>query len=153
MRMEETLATPASFRFTGSSVVTLQELPSGGAWPDITTDNKLIQTDQPVNFGFKWTVSGALVSLLSNQNKWKVQLHFEKWGPMEFDANPAGTRLVSFVPVSGHEYNVVISIPGNTIPEGVYDVVAILRLYDPNGRPLPVAGIAELGKIEYYESL
>ncbi|MCW5922495.1 MAG: hypothetical protein KIS77_09130 [Saprospiraceae bacterium] len=152
MQVEETLATPQSFRFTGQSVVTIQELPTTGPWPANLIDNKLIQCEQPVRFGFQWTVSGVLVPLLSNSNRWKVQLHFEKWGPLEFDLGANGTTYVNFVPVSGHTYNVVITLPANSIPEGVFEVVAILRLYDQRNQPIPVAGFAELGKIEFYEA-
>jgi len=152
MQIEETLATPQSFKFKGNSVVTIQELPTTGPWPDNLTDNKLIQCEQAVRFGFKWAVEGVLVPLLSNANKWKVQLFFEKWGQSEFNLGASGTATVNFVPTSGHTYNVVITLPANSIPEGVYDVVAILRLYDGRNQPIPVAGFAEMGKLEFYEA-
>jgi hypothetical protein len=152
MQVEETLATPGSFRFKGQTIVTVQELPTTGPWPANLTDNKLIQCEQATRFGFQWSVEGVLVPLLSNANKWKVQLFFEKWGEKEFNLGANGTASVNFVPVSGNVYNVVITLPANSIPEGVYDVVAILRLYDQRNQPIPVAGFAELGKIEYYEA-
>jgi hypothetical protein len=152
MHVEETLATPTSFRFNGSSVVTFDELPTSGPWPANLIDEKLIQCEQAVRFGFQWSVSGVLVPLLSNANKWKVQLHFEKWGETEFNIGTNGTATVNFVPVSGHTYNVVITLPANSIPEGVYEIVAILRLYDQRNMPIPVAGFAELGKVEFYEA-
>ncbi len=81
-----------------------------------------------------------------------MQLFFEKWGQSEFNLGASGTATVNFVPTSGHTYNVVINLPANSIPEGVYDVVAILRLYDGRNQPIPVAGFAEMGKLEFYEA-
>lgn len=153
MTVEETLATPSSFRFEGDTLVTVAEMAApAGDWPQQLGDEKLIQTKQPTNFYFKWKVSGALVPLLSRENRWKIQLYFEKWGQTEFNIGAVGTQTVGFVPVSGNEYNVAISIPSNTVPEGIYDVVAVLRLADQFGKPLPVAGFAEFGKIEYYQA-
>lgn len=149
MIVEETLATPSSFRFTGRALATIQELPAAGPWPSDLTQNRLIQTEQPINFNFEWQVSGPLVPLLDRGFKWKIQVYFEKWGVSESAVAPNAT--VSYVPVSGHTYHAVINLPANSLREGIYDVVAVLRLYDSAGRPLPVAGFEEMGKFEVYE--
>jgi hypothetical protein len=138
MFVEETLATPASFRFNGRALVTSHELPTTGPWPADLTNQRLIQVEQGIHFHFEWSVGGVLVPLLDRGMKWKIQLFFEKWGQSESSTNPSAT--VNYVPTSGHTYRSFISIPANTISEGVYDVVAVLRLYDSAGNPLPVAG-------------
>jgi hypothetical protein len=149
MKVEETLATPSSFKFTGRAFATIQELPAAGPWPSDLTQNRLIQVEQPINFGFEWQVSGPLVPLLDRGFRWRISVYFEKWGMSESPVAPTAT--VGYVPVSGHTYNANIVLPANTLSEGVYDVVAVLRLYDGTGKPLPVAGFEELGKFEIYE--
>lgn len=151
-KVEENLASPKSFRFCyGNAVCTDEQLPSDCCWDDAILNNSLIQVEQGVNFGFKWCVEGCLVPLLKC-SYWKIQLHFEKWGEPEFDLGSVGVQKVKFVPESGYQYYNVISLRPNTVPEGVYDIVAVIRLYDNAGNPVPVAGFAELGKIQFYEA-
>ncbi len=149
MIVEETLATPSSFRFTGRTLATMHELPASGPWPSDLTQERLIQVEQAIHFHFEWQVSGALVPLLDRGFRWKIQVYFEKWGVSESAVAPTAT--VSYIPVSGHTYRTVINLPGNSLSEGVYDMVAVLRLYDASGNPLPVAGFEELGKFQVYE--
>ena len=152
MKVEENLATSQSFKFKGTSIVTMKELPSSDeCWPDTVQNNQLIQCEQGATIGFQWSVSGCLVPLLKC-SKWKIQLFMEKWGETEFDLGSAGIVNVPFVGTSGHLYTQAITLRPNTIPEGVYDVVAVLRLYDTNNNPVPVAGFAELGKVEFYQA-
>jgi len=150
MLVEETLATPQSFKFQGNAFVTTHELPSTGPWPGDLANQRLIQVEQGVHFHFGWSVAGVLVPLLDRGMKWKIQVFFEKWGESESPVNPSVT--VNYNQTSGFNYRALISIPGNTLSEGVYDVVAVLRLYDANNLPLPVAGYEEMGKIQFYES-
>lgn len=150
MFVEETLATPQSFKFKGNALVTTHELPSTGPWPADLSNQRLIQTEQGVHFHFRWSVEGVLVPLLDSGMKWKIQVFFEKWGESESPVNPYAS--VSYKQVSGYNYHAVISIPPSTLTEGVYDVVAVLRLYDAKGVPLPVAGYEEMGKFQFFES-
>jgi hypothetical protein len=156
--VEEGFATPGSFTMSGRSVVTIKELPGTGPWPETLTDNKLIQTDQSVDFGFSWAVSGALLPILAPGCSWRLQLSFERWGAQEFNAPanasvPFGSAVVSGPAVTPtYTYHHKITIGPNTVPEGVYDIVAVLRMYSPTGAPLPVAGFAEFGKVEFYKS-
>jgi hypothetical protein len=152
MNVEETLATPASFRLNAGSVVTLQELPGTGVWPADLSNDRLIQTNQGVNIGVQWSVVGPLVALLSGQLRWKIKLYFEEMGPGEFDINNAGVKFVNYVPISGHQYNSVINIPAGTVTEGLHDISVQLRLYDGNNRPLPVSAFSELGKFQFYNA-
>ncbi|MCA0235493.1 MAG: hypothetical protein LCH81_03845 [Bacteroidetes bacterium] len=149
MIVEETLATPSSFRFTGRALASIEELPASGPWPSDLSQTRLIQVEQPINFNFEWQVSGPLVPLLDRNFRWKIQVYFEKWGASETAVAPSIT--VPYQAVSGFTYRSTINLPANTLREGVYDVVAVLRLYDGSGRPLPVAGFEEMGKFEVYE--
>jgi len=151
MNVEENLATPESFQFCCDSLVTVDELPSADrCWPDIVPCNRLIQVEQGVKFGFQWCVKGCLVDIIKC-TKWKIQLFFERWGCKEHCGDPE-PKCVNFVAESGYLYTEYIELPPNTIPEGVYEIVGVLRLYDFRGNPLPVAGFAELGKFEFYEA-
>jgi hypothetical protein len=149
--VEETLATPSSFVFNGQAAVTAHEnaLPAGNPWPADFTNDRLIQVEQGLHFHFKWSVSGPLVPILRNDLKWKVQVFLEKWGESETPVSPAAT--VNFNSAAGFQYNTLVNIPANTLNEGVYDVVAVIRLYTAAGNPLPVAGFVEMGKIQMYE--
>ncbi len=149
MIVEETLATPSSFQFTGRALATMHELPTTGPWPADLAQTRLIQVEQGIHFHFEWQVSGPLVPLLDRGFKWRIQVYFEKWGVSESAVAP--TVSIPYIPVSGHTYRALINLPANTLSEGVYDVVAVLRLYDGSGKPLPVAGFEEMGKFEVYE--
>ena len=152
MKVEENLATSQSFKFKGTSIVTMKELPSADeCWPDTVPNNQLIQCEQGATIGFQWSVSGCLVPLLKC-SKWKIQLLIEKWGQEEFLDRGQNVINVPYVPVSGHVYTAGIEIPAGTMQEGVYDIVAVIRLLDNAGKPLPVAGFAELGKFEFYQA-
>lgn len=152
LKVEENLATPQSFNFYGVSCVTTEELPSTDCcWPDTIPSNHLIQVEQGMKFGIQWTASGCLVPLLKC-SKWKIQLLIEKWGQEEFLDRGQNVINVPYVPVSGHVYTSSIEIPAGTMQEGVYDIVAVIRLLDNAGKPLPVAGFAELGKFEFYQA-
>ncbi len=153
-KVEETLVNGPTFAFNGQAVASMHELPpvAGSTWPADLTNDRLIQVEQGVHFHFAWGVSGAVVPLLSSNLVWKIQLFFEKWGQSESPLNPSTT--VRYVPTSGFRYNALINIPGNTLSEGVYDVVAVIRLYNVVSgvtSPLPVAGFVEMGKFEFFE--
>jgi len=151
LKIEENLATPKSFDICGGGVCTTEELPGDCCWDQPILNNSLIQVEQPVTFGFYWTVKGCLVPLLKC-TKWKIEVHLERWGGKEIDLGPIGVSYVKYVPTEGHTYYSTIKVPGNTIPDGVYEIVGLLSLYDHNGNPVPAAGFAELGKVRFYEA-
>lgn len=153
LKVEENLASPKSFVFCGGAVCTDEQLPGDCCWDDPILNNSLIQSEQAVTFGFRWDVKGCLVPLLKC-SKWKIEVQLERWGSKEFDlaALGYGTKYVNYVPRSGYTYTESITVPANTIPDGVYEVVGLITLYDNNNNPLPVAGFAELGKIRFYEA-
>ncbi|MBV6438525.1 MAG: hypothetical protein EPGJADBJ_00149 [Saprospiraceae bacterium] len=155
MTFESGLVNPSSFVLNGA-VAFSHELPPtitlGGGLSGAVGSPRLVQCEQTYHVHFNWTVSGALVPLMRPDLRWKVEVYFERWGASEYGLPAAiNPQTVGFVPVSGHTYSAIITIPGNTIPEGVYDMVAILRMYDAAGNPLPVAGFEEMNKVQFYE--
>lgn len=149
---EQVISTnPSIFNFNGGAVVTANEQLSTAEWPANLAIERLIQRDQAIRIGFRWSVSGLLTRFLNPNNKWHLQVFFEQMGGGEVTLGGASQADVNFVPVSGHGYNHVLILPPNSVPEGVYDVVAVIRFQDPAGRPGPIAAFAELGKITVYE--
>ena len=149
---EQTISNnPAIFRFDGGAILTSQELSSTAQWPSNLAIERLIQRDQPMRLGFRWSVSGLLTRFLNPNNKWHLQVFYEQMGGGEITLGGFSQADVNFVPVSGHQYAHILTFPPNSVPEGVYDVVAVIRFQDPQGRPGPIAAFAELGKVTVYE--
>jgi hypothetical protein len=149
---EQVISTnPTIFRFDGGSILTASELSSTNEWPADLAIERIYQRDQPVRIGFRWSVSGLLVSLLNPANRWHLQVYFEQMGGGEVNLGPYSQANVNFVPTSGHIYNHVMVLPPNSVPDGVFDVVAVIRFQDNLGRPGPIAAFAELGKVTVYE--
>lgn len=151
---EQVISTnPTIFRFNGGALLTADELASTQEWPaDLSNaTQRVIQRDQPIYFRFRWSVSGLLVPLMSAQNKWHLQVYFEKMGGGEINLGPYAEADVNFVQTSGHVYDHRMVFPPNSVDDGVYDVVAVIRFKDSRNRPGPIAAFAELGKITVYE--
>lgn len=144
---------PTIFRFNGGALLTSDELASTREWPaDLSAaTERVIQRDQRIFFRFRWSVSGLLVPLLSNQNVWHLEVFFEKMGGGEIHLGGFAQTSVNFVQTSGHVYDHTMIFPPNSIEDGVYDVVAVIRFRDSRNRPGPIAAFAELGKITVYE--
>ncbi len=144
---------PTIFRFNGGALLTSDELASTREWPaDLSAaTERVIQRDQRIYFRFRWSVSGLLVPLLSSQNVWHLEVFFEKMGGGEIHLGGFAQTSVNFVQTSGHVYDHTMIFPPNSIEDGVYDVVAVIRFRDSRNRPGPIAAFAELGKITVYE--
>lgn len=142
---------PRIFEFNGGAVITANELPSTADWPANLAIERLIQRDQPVRLSFRWSVSGLLTRFLDPNSKWHLQVYFEQMGGGEINLGAYSQADVNFVPVSGHIYTHSLTVPANAIPEGVYEVVAVIRFKDARNRPGPIAAFAELGKVTFYE--
>ena len=114
-------------------------------------------TDQPLQLNFNWGVSGAFPHAINPAFEWRIQVYFEQWGNAEFAGGPIGTSIlngagVPGVPLGQINYSATVNIPANTIPPGLYDVVAIIQLYDmPSGLPCFAAAFAEFNKINFYK--
>ncbi len=163
LQSEVTLA--PYFDFYGTGHVVSSESPSPNFTPGNLGNNRLIQADQDVSFKFDWSVRGYFAHIIDPNSKWRLELLLERMGPAEF-AIPAGlgvktltygsgvhvgsgvNQQINYPGVSG---STTITIPGGTIPEGIYEVVAVLRLQEPSGAPCFLAAFAEFGKMDVYK--
>ncbi len=153
---------PNIYDISGNGQVSyLTESAGAGGFPvpsgNLTVSN-LIMTDQPLQFNFNWGVLGAFAHAMNPNFEWRIQLYFEQWGSGEFAIGPLGATTllngagVPGVPLGQVNFTATINIPANTIPVGLYDVVAIIQLYDmPSGLPCFAAAFAEFNKINFYK--
>lgn len=125
-------------------------------WPGASPD-RILQRDQPTTVTVSFTVSGLVQSLFAGCS-WRVNLLPEQKGINEF-ALPAGATSEQFRTITVGEatpvavtYNVTFNIPGQTFPEGLYDLVCMIRLVNPSNIPLPVAMFGEFANIEVYRA-
>ncbi|MFN7115201.1 MAG: hypothetical protein ACK4TA_00285 [Saprospiraceae bacterium] len=112
--------------------------------------NMFVQTDQPLAVTFDWTASGAIFLFLAGT--WKCTVYLEMMGGGEYPHPPASATTAVSTGVISAGYKVDVNIPPIT-QEGLYRVVATITLQGPGGMMLPVAGFAEIGLIQVYESL
>jgi len=153
MQVENGFPGLLGFNITGASALTHEVNPP--ALPVAPNIPVLIQCEQDSHVHFTWTQSGGLIPFLNaSMLEWRLDVLFEKWGNAEWSpAIPAAQRVVAFSNNNPHTYNQLITIPANSVPEGIYDIVAVLRLYNKfTGAPLPLAGFVELNKVQYYEA-
>lgn len=143
---------PAIFSFNGGATLTRTELGSTSGWPADLSVERIVQTDQAVNFGFKWSVSGILLPFINPSSKWHIQIYFEQLGGGEISLGSYSVRDVAFGPHTHgtRTYSEVLTFPPGVIPEGLYEVVAVIRLMDTAHHPGPVAAFAEMGKVQFY---
>ena len=121
--------------------------------------NNLVMTDQPIKFKFDWGVNGIFAHALNPNFQWRIQIYMEQYGFGEFNLGPAGFTTVSHgagVPngPNQRDFTATINIPGGTVPAALYDVVAVIQLYDgPLATDLPcfAAAFAEFNKINFYK--
>lgn len=164
---EQTLAGFFDFRGVGQ-VGNLDELASLGGFTagSNVIGSRLIQTDQQVDFRFQFSVEGMFAHAFNPNFRWRIELYLERYGPLEYNF-PAGLGFVELTygsgdyvganevhfPGAGAPNSTTISIPGGNIPEGVYDVVAVIRLLHEAGNNTPcfLAAFAEFNKINFYQ--
>ncbi len=152
IKFEENLASPTSFRMLKCTAAILSEAfdpESDDDWAGNAANpsNSIIQTDQEITFNFKWGCAGILVQSLCGT--WNVQVYLEQMGENEFGL-PGARVDIPFEPVSGHQYDVNIVVRPNVIPAGLYRAVAAITLVSEHGKPLPVAGFADFGLLQFY---
>jgi hypothetical protein len=129
--------------------------------------NRLIHTDQPWEVKLNWVVGGIMAHTVNPNFYWEIEVLLEKWGINEYEL-PIGVRKRTLTYGSGifsgtgpsqiigypgtPVNSTTISIPGGTVPPGVYGVVAVLRLLEADGvTPCFLAAFAEFGKVDFYE--
>ncbi len=133
-------------RFTINGWVGMWEGPSTEDWPEKTPPSDIIQLDQSWNVWFWFRTTGDLCNIMCG--KWKLQVLLEKMGGGETDFSP--TEVVDCV-CGPNTYVKNIHIPPRKVDEGVYRVIATVRLHGPGGRPGPVAAFVDLGLVQFYE--
>ncbi|GJM34494.1 MAG: hypothetical protein DHS20C18_34950 [Saprospiraceae bacterium] len=113
---------------------------------DNATPVNIIQTDQNLFVHFVFTQSGWLSKMMNGRYQCRVFLELMGAGEAP---NPAPS-WVNFVPVDGHTYSAVVTIPRNTLREGVYKVIATVHLDGISGKPTPIAAYDEIGVLQVY---
>ncbi|MCY7328581.1 MAG: hypothetical protein LH618_08540 [Saprospiraceae bacterium] len=154
---EQTLSPiPAVFQFhpvPSFAIATSEGLSTTGSWPADAGQDRLIQRDQDLNIGLQWTVSGALCTLFTGCT-WKIDVYVERWGAGETNVViPAGLLTAAANTATLQSYTKVVTIPASTLVDGIYDMVCVLRLFNPAGNPLPVAAFGEFGKFTVFTAV
>lgn len=128
--------------------VFLRESASTAELPEDFPPVNVMQRDQTMFVHFRWNQTGWLTRLLSKDCAWEARAYLEQIGMGEVP-NPTPVK-VSFKPGSPANYHAVITLPGSSLPEGAFRLVATLTLNGPAG-PTPVAAFEDLGIIQVYE--
>ena len=134
------------FGFTG--IVQMFEGPSTANAPALSPATN-IQTDQSCHLRFRWATQGTLNYVMSGT--WKVQVFLERMGGAEFSLPLAHSVNTEPFVAQPQPYVCDIDIPGNTVPAGVYRIVATLTLKGDTGVPAPLAAFADLGIVQFYK--
>lgn len=166
----ENVFAPGIFDIVGNSSIgylqqgSMTESPALGGTNPPTGNlavNNLVMIDQTIQFKFEWGVFGTFAHALNPAFEWRIQLYFEQYGVGEYNIGPIGSKVVPMG--SGNAVGLLqvdfpgtasttITIPGGTVPPGLYDVVAVIQLYDmPSGLPCFAAAFAEFNKINFYQ--
>lgn len=149
MKVENGFPGMKGFYVSGAGAFTHEINPP--AYPITPNEPTIIQCEQDSHVHVYWEQSGELTSYLCGL-EWRIEVLFEKWGSTEWSpSTPFSPRTVRFVQ-GPNNYSETITIPANTIPEGVYDIVVVLRLQSTSKKPLPLAGFVELNKVQVYEA-
>lgn len=148
----------SAFQVTNSGPIVITEKPDTSGWVPSqgphspTPTNRIIQSDQPFQVDFDYTVQGFLASLLPPTCKWTATLYLEQYGGGE--ASP-GSYSVSVPHVSAvsNTYNISVQVPDNALQPGLYEMALSVTFEATGGIPLPPAGFANLGKLQVFESV
>lgn len=150
LQMEPT--TPNPFFNITQPEAKMTEAPSGGYPPEeITASPMNVQTDQEIRVRFRWTQSGiaAAPPFASLPLDFQMGVYFEKWGP-----GPEKTyeKMAGFKPGNPFTYQEELSIAADALSEGVYKVIAYLKLKNPGGGGGSLmVGFAEIGTVNVYD--
>ncbi len=148
------------FNVSSAQSAILDELPDapGDVFPapgpfHPTPSNQIAQTDQTIHVHTQWTVSGGLAPLIDGT--WKVDVYVEKYGTAEAPGTGVFSAIVKNLPFAGFSktFNRTVSIPAGSLDAGLYKVALAITFVGPAGQPLPVAGFAEMGMIQYYDAV
>lgn len=138
-----------------------------------TAEGRVVHSDQSFDFHYEWCADslfnalplqlGGILPGLADPAFWEIKTMVEGMAN-ELEA-VVDTRYINFVPgFPGpapweHKYDATVRVSppgGGAWPAGVYDVVTTIQLVGYNGQAvtarLPVAGFAELGKLQIYNA-
>ena len=151
---EEGLLGPAFSMYNGHISVAEQPMVA----PLDTGQERVIKCAQPCNCHFSVTIDNAFWMMFCNAPDlchFEVQMLFEGMGThAEFD-EPVAPIYVPYVAAPApHVVTHNWAIPAYALPEGVYRVVATVKLVRWNGavvlQKLPAVAFADLGFMEVY---
>jgi len=113
--------------------------------------SNIIRTSESWFVRFNWTTSGLLNHVMCGT--WKLQVLMERMGGQEFNLN-GGIVTEAFVSAP-HNYSKTITFPPSTspVPAGLYRVTVIITMTGAGGQPGPIAGYADLGLVQFYDSV
>ena len=148
----------------------------GVAWLEMfpvgeTAQERVIHSDQSFDFHYNWRGEGLLNGLdlsiggtfpgLVDPACWEIRTMVEGMGTgIEAVVNTIYEPFVkgTLAPKFPHWYVKTLNFapPGGTWPAGVYDIVTTVQLVGYDGtnvtQRLPVAGFAEMGKVQIYHA-
>ncbi len=136
-----------------------------------SAQERVIHSDQSLDFHYNWRAEGLLNGLdlsiagtfpgLNQPAFWEIKTLVEGVGPGLEEV--ASTIYEPFVkgavgPKFQHWYHKTLTVapPSGVWPAGVYDIVVTIQLVGYDGtvvnERLPIAGFAEMGKIQIYHA-
>lgn len=148
------------FRIRNPHVTCAEQWIPPGPWQVSPSEERVADSNQPIDFQFHWTAEGPLNAIIPNPNnmRWECRAMVEGMGTgIETQATLAMTPFVGAVPSNTYVATIAIPPPAGGWPTGVYEVVATLQLVqvDNTGAIInrfPVVGFAELGKMQIFAS-
>ena len=141
LNFEETIP-PAMLSVSGH--VHYTEVTANGG---IQSNLNAVQTDQTVQITYHYTQSGWLLPFMCGNCQCKFQVFLERMGVNEFGDIPP--VIIPFNNAPG-SYTAVATIQPNTVPPGVYRVVASFMLTPFGSNASPCVAFADLGLANWY---
>ena len=143
LNFEETIP-PAMLSVNG--LVHYTEVTANGGIP---LNLNAVQTDQTVEITYQWNQSGWMLPFICNC-QCKFQVFLERMGVAEFGDIPAVVLPFNNTPGLG---SATVTIQPNTVPPGVYRIVACFMLKPNNSNSSPCVAFADLGLAHWYQGL
>lgn len=157
-----------AFEIDGSGLIqsfSETESPFSTSGDAVTIPNRNVQTDQDIKVKLAWRTKGLFAHAIETDFKWKIEVLLERRGPGEFDLGATGVKTLTYgsgtyaglgagstVTYPGADANsTTVVIPGGTIPDGLYDIVVVLRMFHEDGTtPCFLAAFADFGLVDFY---
>ena len=116
--------------------------------PPINGASNIVRTSEGWRVTFNWKTTGALNYLMSGN--WKLQVLLEQMGAGEANL-PTGSVTVPFVSAPNN-YSKTIDFAAGSVGAGLYRVTVIITMTGAGGQPGPIAGFADLGFVQFFDS-